>query len=102
MKSGGGDGDNRLGVGERAVRAVDDAKPSQARRVFSQKKPFSSIKHVCPDLSAWDGMAWHGKTHVAFSMAKRVLPSWPAMRPMARDRWSPCRSFTSVTYFFFF
>lgn len=38
------------------------------------------------------------RVRVAFSMAKRVLPSCPAMRPMARLRWSPCSVLTSLTY----
>lgn len=32
-----------------------------------------------------------------FSMMKRILPSCPARRPMARERWSPCSILTSLT-----
>mmetsp|Transcript_72806 Transcript_72806/g.194326 ORF Transcript_72806/g.194326 Transcript_72806/m.194326 type:complete len:224 (+) Transcript_72806:96-767(+) len=37
------------------------------------------------------------RVRVAFSIAYFVLPSFPAMRPMHRARWSPCRRFTSFT-----
>lgn len=32
-----------------------------------------------------------------FSMMKRILPSWPARRPIARERWSPWSILTSLT-----
>lgn len=38
------------------------------------------------------------RVRVAFSMVNLVLPLCPAMRPMARDKWSPCRGFTSFTW----
>ena len=34
---------------------------------------------------------------VAFSIANFVLPPWPAIRPIARERWSPFNGLTSVT-----
>ena len=37
------------------------------------------------------------RVRVAFSIACRVLPSAPAMRPTALDRWSPLKIFTSFT-----
>mmetsp|Transcript_1523 Transcript_1523/g.6026 ORF Transcript_1523/g.6026 Transcript_1523/m.6026 type:complete len:229 (+) Transcript_1523:298-984(+) len=37
------------------------------------------------------------RVRVAFSMANLVLPPMPAMRPIARERWSPRRVLTSVT-----
>eukprot|EP00962_Isochrysis_galbana_P003222 scaffold909_cov121-Isochrysis_galbana.AAC.1 len=38
------------------------------------------------------------RVRVAFSMAYLALPSLPAMRPMARARWSPLSILTSVTW----
>lgn len=37
------------------------------------------------------------RVRLAFSMTKRVLPSCPAIRPMARERWSPWSVLTSLT-----
>lgn len=37
------------------------------------------------------------RVRVAFSIACFVLPPMPAMRPIARDKWSPFSGLTSVT-----
>lgn len=37
------------------------------------------------------------RVRLAFSITKRVLPSCPAIRPTARERWSPWSVLTSLT-----